>query len=108
MDFQGTLNTVRRIFTDPVQHDRLGDHLGWILHQQFEDRIFCLRQADRLSVHLRRTRESVEADSAECEQAGCPGRGLPELYCDAGEQLGCVEGLGNIVICAAEQKLHFV
>ena len=38
--FQRTVRAVRRVLADAVQQQGFGYHLGWVLHKEFEDRIF--------------------------------------------------------------------
>ena len=99
MDFEGTFHTVRRVFTDPVQHGRFCYDLRRILHQQLEDRIFCAGEADRKTAYFHSVSICIHSYLIIGQYGGGRGWGgsLSKLDRDPGKQLLCIEWFCDIV-----------
>ena len=85
------------------------DDLRWILHEELQDSILCLRQTDNLfsggdlaAIQIQRQLTVLQ----DCRSDGIPT--IPQLNSDAGQQFFGVKGFGDIIGGAAQQKIHLV
>lgn len=107
--FQGSVRTVRSLCTEPVQKERLGDHLVGVFQQRMQDGILGWRQLYRSVVKTNLMACIIQSDLFKGQRRGvCIARIGSQVSLYTRKEFCRVEGLGQIVNRTAQKDTDFI